>query len=119
MLLIVIEVHSKWMKARIVGPARAEGTVESLRSMFATHGLPEQMVTDNGLVFTIQEFKEFMQSNSIDHIRVSPCHPLSDGLTERAVQLLNLGRAKMKDGTLAVVWPWYCSGIEFHPFQQE
>ena len=67
------------------------------------HGLLEQMVTDNGLVFTSQEFKEFMQSNSIDHIRVLPYRPSSNGLAEQAVhvQVLKLGRSKMKEGTLA------------------
>ena len=51
------------------------------------------MVTDNGSVFTSQEFKEFMQSNSIDHIRVSLYYASSNG--SAAVLVLKLGLTKI------------------------
>ena len=33
--------------------------------MFATHGLPELIVTDNGMAFTSYEFQEFIAKNSV------------------------------------------------------
>jgi hypothetical protein len=98
---ITIDAHSKWIEAQIVEAARAQTTVECLRSMFATHGLPEQVVSDNGSVFTSQDFKDFMDLNGIDHIRVSPYHPSSNGLAESAVQIVKSGLAKTKGSTLA------------------
>lgn len=98
---ITIDAHSKWIEAQTVEAARAQTTVECLRSMFATHGLPEQVVSDNGSVFTSQDFKDFMDLNGIDHIRVSPYHPSSNGLAERAVQIVKSGLAKTKGSTLA------------------
>ena len=38
----------------------AEKTVSELRKLFATHGLPEQIVSDNGVQFTSQHFEEFI-----------------------------------------------------------
>ena len=35
------------------------------RGVFATHGLPEILVSDNGAVFTSKEFQEFLTCNSI------------------------------------------------------
>ena len=32
-------------------------TIEKLREVFAIHGIPKKMVTDNGTSFTSEEFK--------------------------------------------------------------
>ena len=56
------------------------------RSTFATLGLPEQLVTDNGTSFISEEFRQFMQS--------------SNGLAESAVQTFKSGMKKLTEGTL-------------------
>ena len=43
--------------------------------MFATHGLPRVVISDNGSVFTSSGFQEFMTKNDICHIRIAPYHP--------------------------------------------
>ncbi|CAC5409228.1 unnamed protein product [Mytilus coruscus] len=53
--------------------------------MFAIHGLPESIVSDNGTPFASQEFQDFVQRNGIKHIRSSPYQPSTNGLAERAV----------------------------------
>ena len=74
-------------------------TIEALRSMFSHHGLPEQVVSDNGPQFTSDEFSQFMKSNGIKHIRCAPYHPASNGLAERFVQTLKRAlKAGEKDG---------------------
>ena len=54
----------------------AEATVNALRSVFATHGLPEELVTDNGVQFIAQELKDFLRSNKIKHILSALYHPV-------------------------------------------
>ena len=44
MYLIVVDAHSKWMEIAIVNSATTTATIEKLRSMFATYGLPEILV---------------------------------------------------------------------------
>ena len=63
-------------------------TVAVLRQTFATYGLPEQVVTDNGPQFTSAEFSTFLKSQGVKHIRSAPYHPASNGLAERFVQSL-------------------------------
>ena len=68
--------------------------------MFATHGLPKVVVSDNGSVFTSSEFQQFMTKNGIQYIRTAPYHPASNGLAERAVQIMKEGLRKLSGGCL-------------------
>jgi len=52
--------------------ATTERTIDELRLIFATHGLPEEVVSDNGPQFTSTEFAEFMRKNGIKHTLVTP-----------------------------------------------
>ena len=54
--------------------------------MFATHGLPCQVVSDNGPEFRSAEFADFIRRNGIKHILCSPYHPSLNGLVKRFVQ---------------------------------
>jgi len=48
MLLIVIDAYSKWLDAAIINSATSTATIgRLLRRMFATHGIPESIVSDN------------------------------------------------------------------------
>ena len=64
----------------------SERTIAVLRRLFAQFGLPEQVVSDNGPQFTSEDFKLFMQSNGIKHLRSTPYHPASNGAVERLVR---------------------------------
>lgn len=54
--------------------------------MFATHGLPDVVVSDNGPGFTAEEFKLFLKRNNIRQVLVPPYHPASNGQAELMVQ---------------------------------
>ena len=64
----------------------ASRTIEELRELFATHGSPEQLVSDNGPQFITDEFGEFMRSNGIKHIKSALYRPATNGMAERSVQ---------------------------------
>eukprot|EP00731_Ephydatia_muelleri_P018998 Em0011g1038a len=84
--LIVVDSYSKWLEVVPVASTSSQQTIKELRHMFATHGLPEIVVSDNGTAFSSTEFGHFMKHNGIRHIRCAPYHPSSNGLAERAVQ---------------------------------
>ena len=69
----------------------SEATVKKCRETFATHGLPEVVVTDNGSSFTSEEFDTFMKPNGIKLIHSAPYHPASNGLAENAVKTFKNG----------------------------
>ena len=88
------------MEVLIVSSATSSITIEKLRSIFATHGLPESIVSDNGTVFTSAEFQQFTDTNGIRHIRIAPYHPSSNGQVERAVQTFKEAMKKSSTDTL-------------------
>ena len=44
MFFLAIDAHSKWPEVRIMQSTTTAKTIEALRNMFATHGLPAQLV---------------------------------------------------------------------------
>ena len=87
MFLVLIDAHSKWMEVQPVCSATSSNTISALRTIFATFGLPEILVSDNGSVFTSEEFRVFIKRNGIRHLTSAPYHPATNGLAERAVQI--------------------------------
>ena len=70
-------------------------TIEKLRATFATHGIPEIIVSDNGKSFVSGEFEHFMKQNKIRHVTSAPYHPSTNGAAERTVQTFKSAMIKM------------------------
>ena len=100
MLLVVIDAHSKWIEVEIVNSPTSQVTIDKLRKIFSTHGLPEKVVSDNGSVFTSHEFAAFMRDNGIIHVTSAPYHPATNGQAERAMQVVKQGLKKVTEGSL-------------------
>ena len=100
MFLIIIDAYSKWIEIHITNSATSAVTIDKLRNMFASFGHPEILVTDNGTNFTSTEFKEFLKSNGIGHVRTAPYHPASNGMAERAVRSFKMAMKKLTTGSL-------------------
>ena len=100
LFLVVVDAHSKWLEVVPVPNTTSETTISTLRSIFATHGLPEMLVSDNGSSFTSAEFQDFIKRNGIRHVTSAPYHPASNGLAERAVQTFKDALKKATSGDL-------------------
>jgi len=86
MFLIVVDAHSKWLEVIPMASTSATRIIEELRMLFTAHDLLEQLVSDDGSQFIADEFRAFMRSNGIKHIKSAPYHPATNGLAERFVQ---------------------------------
>ena len=97
--LVIVDAHSKWPEVFEMPTTTTAKTIKKLRFLFASYGLPEQIVTDNGPQFTSDEFKSFTKSNGIKHTRCAPYHPSSNGAVERFNQTFKQAlKASEKDG---------------------
>ena len=57
---IVIDAYSKWIDVYPTTSTSATATTGNLRQVFATHELPDMVVSDNGKGFASEEFRDFM-----------------------------------------------------------
>ena len=78
--LVIVDAHSKWPDVLEMPCTSAAKTITALRKLFASYGLPEQVVSDNG---HLREFHLFVKNYGIKHIRCAPYHPSSNGAVER------------------------------------
>ena len=99
MFLVGVDAYSKWPEVRVMSVTTASATLDVLREWFAIHGIPEQLVTDNGTQFTSEAFEIFVKRNGIKYVKSAPYHPASNGLAERFIQSLKQSlKASANDG---------------------
>ena len=98
--LVLTDSHSKRLEVHPVTAATSVITIEKLRYIFSTHGLPDMIVSDNGSVFTNKEFADFVKQNGITHVKALPYHPSINGSAECAAQTFKSSMKKFIEGSL-------------------
>jgi hypothetical protein len=101
MFLVIVDAHSKWIEVFPMPSATSSATIRCLQTLFAQFGLPKTIVSDNGSCFVSQEFEKFLKVNGIRHLTSAPYHPATNGLAERAVQIIKNGLKRDTEGTLS------------------
>lgn len=87
-LLVTIDAYSRYPEVDVIQSTAAKGTIEKLMRIFATHGIPKIIKSDNGPPFTSHEFKVFMEEYGINHQRITPLWPQANSEAERFMKPL-------------------------------
>ena len=98
MYLVVVDAYSKWLDVEMMSSSKAGPTIAKLRRLFAVHGLPHVVVSDNGPNFASEEFKLFLKKNGIRQMFTAPYHPASNGQVERMVRTFKESFKTLKEG---------------------
>ena len=75
----VTDYYSRYVEINISKRNTAEVAISSLENMFATHGLPVTVISDNGPHFVAESFEIFLQENGIEHRKTTPLWPQANG----------------------------------------
>ena len=67
MYLVLVDAYSKYPEVVKMNTTTSSATISVLREVFSTQGLPEILLSYNGLQFTTSEFQEFCAQNGIRH----------------------------------------------------
>ena len=98
--LVTVDSYSGWFEMDSLSDMSSRTVIGKLQCLFATHGIPEKLLTDNGRQFVSREFKLFSQERNFTHLTSSPYYPKSNGLAENAVkQVKQLLEKSKKDGS--------------------
>ena len=99
LLLVAVDVFSKWPEVFVVNSTSASLIIDKLKTIFAVHGLPVTLISDNGPPFSSSEFQSFTKANAVIHHSIPPYYSSSNGLAENMVKSLKqaLSKASMSD----------------------
>ena len=84
--LLVIDYFSRYVEVGKLSRTTSPDVAVHLKSMFARHGIPDQLLSDNGPQFSASSFAKFAEEYGFTHITTSPRYPQANGQVERAVQ---------------------------------
>ncbi|KAL8573728.1 hypothetical protein ACOMHN_019002 [Nucella lapillus] len=96
--LVVVDSFSGWFEFELLPNMSSSSVISTCKRLFATHGIPEKLMTDNGAQFTSREFELFTKQWNFTHITSSPRYPHSNGLAENAVKQVKQLLEKSKTG---------------------
>jgi transposase InsO family protein len=84
--LLLADEYSKFPIIRKLTSTTSHAIINHLKSIFAEHGIPEKLGTDNGPQYASREFEQFAVAYGFEHVTSSPSYPQSNGSSERMVQ---------------------------------
>lgn len=99
--LLVVDYYSNYIEiANLKNDTRSSSVINSLKCIFARHGIPLQLVSDGGPPYNSKEFKQFLHEWDVEHIISSPYMARSNGLAEVSVKTVkNILRKCEESGT--------------------
>ena len=101
--LLVVDLYSDYIEILKLDTLATSTLVEQLKQVFAIHGVPVTLISDNGPNYASTEFHQFREAWDFQHLTSSPHYPKSNGKAESAVKIMKSIITKAnKDG--ADVW---------------
>ncbi|UYV61036.1 K02A2.6-like, partial [Cordylochernes scorpioides] len=102
--LVVIDYYSRFPEMIQLDRLAANVVVRSCKSIFARHGIPETVVSDNGTQFgAARDFANFARQYGFTHVTSSPRFPQSNGMAEAGVKIAKLILKKNQDPSLGLL----------------
>ena len=83
--LLVVDYLSRYIEIACLNHPNTTEVVTHLKSIFARHGIPESLTSDNGPQYSSHEFAEFSKDYEFEHRASTPYFPQGNGEAERAV----------------------------------
>ena len=87
MWLVIVDAYTKWIEViNMKSSTTSSSTIRELRKLFAIHGSPVILCSDNAQQLKSEEIVNFLNSNGIQPVLVPTYSPNTNGIAERAVQ---------------------------------
>ena len=82
-LLVCEDACTRWPEVAILRSTTSAAIIGCCRNIFAVHGLPEKVMTDNGANLASEEFENFLETQGIQYRKVTPYWPQANAEVER------------------------------------
>ena len=101
--LVIVDYFSRFFEVVKLTYTTSEAVVEHFKSIFARHGIPDVVRSDNGPQFASEYFRKFAREWGFSHVTSSPHFPQSNGEAERAVRTIKGILKKSSDPYLGLM----------------
>ena len=102
--LLVVDYYSRFIEiAKLSSGTSSSEVVRYLKSIMTRHGIPAELVSDNGPRFSAETFTDFTKEYGITHKTSSPRHPQGNGEAERVVKTIKSILNKSDDPYLGLL----------------
>ena len=87
--IVMVDHFSNFVEiATLAKQLSSKNIIQHIKSIFARHGIPEKLITDNGPQFASQDFANFSKEWKFRHTTSSPTYSQSNGKAENAVKTI-------------------------------
>ena len=102
--LLVVDYYSHYVEVVALPKSTSSlKIIQALKTIFARHGIPDQVRSDNGPQYHSDEFTQFAKEWGFQHSTRSPRYPQANGEVERAVKTVKNILKKEQDPTKALL----------------
>ena len=84
--VLVIDYYSQYIEVARLERTTSTAVINHMKSIFARHGLPDIVISDNGPQYSSAEFESFSREYKFTHVTSNPMHYSGNGEAERAVR---------------------------------
>ncbi len=89
--LIIVDYYSRYPEVAELRDTKARTVISKTKSIFSRHGIPDNVISDNGPQYSSDKYRQFSQDYDFQHTTISPRYPQSGGLHEKnRSKLLNI-----------------------------
>ena len=86
--IIITDYYSLWPELYQLKRTKTHDVIEVMKDVFARHGIPDEVYSDNDPQYKAKSFKDFSKEWGFIHTTSSPQYPQSNGLAEALVKIL-------------------------------
>ena len=101
--VLVVDNLTKYWEIDVLHEMSASETIDKIKAIFARHGVPELVISDNGPQYANKEFKAFSDKWGFTHYTSSPHHSQGNGTAEAAVKTAKKMLSRSNDPWLAIL----------------
>ena len=101
--LLIVDYFSRFIEVAKLSTQSSLEVIRHTKSVFSRHGIPREVISDNGPQYSSLEYAHFAAEYGFIHTTSSPKYPQSNGEAERAVQTIKQLLRKSEDPHMALM----------------